>query len=344
MLLGVIALTWGMGTQSLPPDAEEGNTLIYRAEIPHGEWAGWNFNPPPHRPVPKPEQFELVNSDGKNPRTFSGKVVGLESMDGVAVGLESLVGIPWIHEDEYQWEKVAPDGSFSLTDARFTHADKAIAMRGPQTAWTFLRFNFAPNHGAKNIVLQATPSKEVKITASGPDMENLSDVMVEVFDAYSQVDDRGNWLNRQRLGTFESQDEKSLNALVPVGEVALFVHREGWAGFYQIIDTRKADHFHFVMMPGGELNIRALDQNGMPMSGLSVNWKNPAAPLSYWEFKTDENGEFHGHDLVPGTFEINIPGFGARTVEVPQGYVTTALFQEGKDFLISRRRMAIPPK
>jgi hypothetical protein len=254
------------------------------------------------------------------------------------------VGIPWTHPDAYQWEKVAPDGSFSITDARYTHADKAVAMRGPQTAWTFLRFNFAPNHGAKNIVLQAAPSKKVTLTASGPDMKNLTDFWVDVFDAYSQVDDRGNWLNREWGGTYDSDKEKSLDVVLPVGEVALFVHHEGWAGFYQMVDTRKADHFHFVLMPGGELKIRTLDGEGKPKSGVGVIWKNPAAPLSYWEFKTRGNGEFLGEDLVPGTFQVDVAGFGSRRVEVQPDSVTEVLLQQGKEPVISTSKLAVSPK
>jgi hypothetical protein len=348
LLLGVAALTRGMADPTTdaasktqqPPHT----TIIYRAEIPQGEWEGWKFNPQPNRPATKPEQLDIVDSDGKSPRTFSGRIAGLDSMDGVEVGLVSLVGIPWTQKDTYQWEKVAPDGSFSIADARHIHADKAIAMRGPNTAWTFLRFNFAPDHGARNIVLNAAPSRKVAITASGPDMQDLSDVWVEVFDAYSQVDDRGNELNREWGGTYYSEDAKSLNAVLPMGEVALFVHRDGWAGFYQIVDTRKADHFHFVLMPGAELKIKTVDAAGKPKAGVSANWKNPAAPLSYWEVRTNGNGEFVGKNLVPGTFKVTISGFGSYLIAIQPNSVTDALFQEGKEPVISRNELAVPPE
>lgn len=47
-------------------------------------------------------------------------------MEGVEVGLVTQVGIPWTLKDAYQWEKVAPDGSFSITDARYIHGDTAL--------------------------------------------------------------------------------------------------------------------------------------------------------------------------------------------------------------------------
>ena len=348
VLTGVAALAYGMADPATDAVSETPRpphtSIIYRAEIPQEEWAGWKFNPQPNRPAPKPEQLEIVNSDGKSPRTFSGRIAGLESMDGVEVGLVSLVGIPWTRKDTYQWEKVAPDGSFSISDARYIHADKAIAMRGPNTAWTFLRFNFAPNHGARNIVLNAAPSRKVTITASGPDMKDLANVWIEVFDAYSQVDDRGNELNREWGGTYYGGNATSLNVMLPVGEVALFIHHDGWAGFYQIVDTRKADHFHFVLMPGAEIEIKTVDADGKPRSGVSANWRNPAAPLSYWEVKTNGNGEFVGENLVLGTFKINVSGYGSYDMEVQPGAVTNVLFQEGKAPVFSRRKLASAPE
>jgi len=73
--------------------ATEANSVVCRAEIPHGEWAGWKFDPSPNPSPLKPEQFEMVTSDGNTPRTFSGKVVGPGSMEGVEVGIVSLADI-----------------------------------------------------------------------------------------------------------------------------------------------------------------------------------------------------------------------------------------------------------
>jgi len=89
-------------------------------------------------------------------------------------------------------------------------------------------------------------------------------------------------------------------------------------------------------MAGSELKVQALDRDGKPKSGVSINWKNPAAPLSYWEVRTNEKGEFVGRNLVPGTFQINFPGLAAYTAEVQPGSMTKVIFQDGKDPVVSR--------
>jgi len=221
-LIGIVALTQGIAdpapvpaqaaptptsssTPAILEAAEKDNSLIYRADTPKGVWNGWGFASPPSpnsvkEPAPAPEQFDIFQNEAGEPRTFSGKIVGVESMQGVEIGLISMVGIYWNVKDAYQWEPVAADGSFSITDARYNNAGKILVMRGPNTAWTFLRYNFKPEESGRNIVLHAAPSKKVRLTASGEDMKNLTKVWVEGFDAQTQYDDKGNGLRRQHHG------------------------------------------------------------------------------------------------------------------------------------------------
>ena len=325
--------------------ANVGNTLVYRADTPQGQWNGWGHSSPvkadaDKTPAPGPEQFTVVEATPNVRRTFSGKGAGLSSLDGVEVGLVSLVGVHWVNKEAYQWEKVAADGTFSITDTHYTDAGKAIVLRGPDTAWTFLRYDFKPNEGGKDIVLNATCSKKITLTASGPDMKDFTKVQVEVFDAYAPSDDHGKSLRRQRHGAFESGDQSSMDVPLPNGEVALFVHHKGCAGFYQIIDTRKADHFHFVLNTAGQLRILALDANGNPKSGVVANWINPAAPLSISNNTTKDNGESLAENLVPGTFHLNVNGFGSYTIDIQGGNVTKVLLQDGKDPEISQSKIA----
>jgi hypothetical protein len=335
ILLAFLLLAGVVATARAADTSTDGQTVVYRAAISHKEWPGWKFNPDPKATPREPQHFHIINSDGTSARTFAGKIAGLASMDGVEVGLVSLIGIPWTNEDNYQWEKVAPDGTFSITDARHLDADKAIAVRGPQTAWTFLPFNFNGKHSSRDLVLNAALGRTVTVTASGPDMKDLDHVWIELFDAYSQVDDHGNELNREWLGSYESEDQKTLSAVLPPGEVALFVHHDGYAGFYQIVDPRKADHFHFVLMPGGGLEVETLDRDGKPKSGVSGNWRNSAAPLSYWEVHTNEKGDFLGKNLTPGTFQINVQGFAPCSAEVRPNSLTKVVLREGAKPVIS---------
>ncbi len=89
------------------------------------------------------EQFSLVQNS-KAPRTFSGKVVIDGPLTGVEVGLVSLVGVHWVNPDAYQWQAVNPDGTFSLTDAHYPTAPKALVVRGPPDAVDFFALQLRP--------------------------------------------------------------------------------------------------------------------------------------------------------------------------------------------------------
>ena len=166
-------------------------------------------------------------------------------------------------------------------------------------------------------------------------MENLTNLGVEPFYAYTKFNDRGAALRRQRLGIYTSQNNKQVEVLLPLGEVALYVTRAGWASFYQIVDTRKADHFHFVLNPAGHLKIRVLDKEGNPQPGVRADWVNPTAPLSISGATTAENGELRADSLVPGIFQVTISGFGGYRIEVQGGSETEVILQEGKAPAIS---------
>jgi beta-lactamase regulating signal transducer with metallopeptidase domain len=329
-LLGVI------GVMSLTRSYDDVRTLIYRAETLSEIWDGWGPAPAPDptqdtMAPPTPEQFTLVENDGSAPRVFSGKVVVPGLMDGVEVGLVSLVGVHWVNKDAYQWEPVAVDGTFSLTDSHYPEAPKALAVRGPDTPWTFLRYNFAPDESATDIVLKGAPPVRLRLTASGEDQEDLSSVNYEIFPAYAQYDDQGRVLRRQRLGSFNSGENKFVDALVPPGEIALFVRHDGFSAFYQIIDTRKADHVHFVLIPAGGMKISVVDRDGKPESGLRVQWANPAAPLSLSGSATGADGVLRQGNLTPGTIELNVDGFAPKEITVDEGQVTELHLQEGVD-------------
>ncbi|MDD5262884.1 MAG: hypothetical protein PHD76_13650 [Methylacidiphilales bacterium] len=356
-----------VGFASEPESTGRDHTLIYRAEIPKVAWSGWGYSSPhdpdlKKKPAPAREQLDLVENNsnmprifsGKmmdyfvaflfphmfdnKPRTFSGKVLGPESMKGVEIGLVSLVGIQWNHDDAYQWTPVAADGSFSITDARYQNAGKALVVRGPNTAWTFLRYNFAPGQSGKNIVLKSAPSKKVRVTASGPDMQDLGKVAYEAWPAFAQIDDEGNALRRQRLGPYNFSDQKFMDLVLPAGEVALRVQCEGWASYYQIIDTREADHFHFVLLHAGKMKISVLNAEGKPKTGVRASWMNPAAPLSFGQTRIKDDGILLLNSMAPGKFDVTVGDANMDGIEVQEGYVTDIVLQDGRKAVISRNK------
>ena len=332
-LLGGACFTAGHAADPSPND--KAKTIIYRAETPNKVWDGWgNASPPdphPEKAGPAPfEQFEVIDRKGAELRTFAGKVVVDGPTDGVQIGLVSLVGIHWNLADAYQWEPVSADGTFCITDKNYPDASKALVVRGPNTAWTFLHYNFTPKQAGRDIVLTADPSKHVRLTASGADMADLDKVGYEPFHAVTQLDAQGNALRRQRYDYLKSGDEKYVDTVLPVGQIAIFVHRSGYADFYQVVDTTKADHIHFVLRKAGRMKITVLDADGNPKANVPVNWVNPAAPLSLWAAKTNEAGLVAPDHLVPGTFELNVQGFPHSQVDVQENKVTELVYQDGK--------------
>jgi len=312
----------------------KGKTITYRAAAPNQLFDNsGNATPSNVHPEKIPaafEQYEIVEGVGGAARTFSGKVVVDGPMDGVEVGLVSLVNIHWNVPDAYQWQPVAADGSFSITDKNHLDASKAISVRGPNTAWTFLHYNFTSQQGAKDIVLTAVPSKKIHLTASAADMVDLDKVAFEPFDATNPTDADGRGLYLQQYGYLKTGDQKYLDVMLPVGEIAIYVHRGGFADYYQVVDTTKADHIHFILRKAGRMKITVLDAEGKPKNAVPVSWNNPAAYLSFWEVKTNASGVNYADHLVPGTFVLNVAGFDKNEVEVKEDMVTEITYQDGK--------------
>ena len=342
-LLSIVPAGFSGEPASAPASSGTGGIIIYRAATPDKMWDGWGYSSPANpdqekEAAPVPEQFDKIQNEGKEPRTFSGKVVGLDSLAGAEVGLVSLVGTHWVNKEAYQWQPVAADGSFSMVDARYQDAGKALVLRGPDTAWSFLRYDFAPGESGSNIALKPVPSKKVRLTAGVADREELSKMQWEAFPAHTQYNDKGLALRRQRLGKFDAADKSYVEAVLPLGEVALYITNPDCAAHYQIIDTRKGDHFHFVLKPAGHLKITALDSNGNPKVGVHATWINPAAPLSISQRDTGKDGAFVADGLVPGTFHVTIAdaAWGTRTVEIKEGSTTEIHLQDGDDPAISQ--------
>ncbi len=317
--------------------------------LPTKPWNGWGptapSNPDPSKATPVvPEQFDLVQNDAQTPQVFSGKIEMQGSTAGVEIGLVSLVGIHWNNPEAYQWEPVKSDGTFTITQAHYPEAFKALAVRGPHIPWTFLRYDFRPDESARNIVFKVPTPKRVRLIVHDSKGDVLNRIGYEVFPAYAPEDDYGTKLRRQRMGTYKTDDAKFIEVELPVGKIALFVHHKGFASNYQIIDTRTANQFDFVLRPAGQIKIRVLDADGQPAPQTKVRWVNPAAPLSLWETTTGTDGVAVGRELVPGTFEVHVPDFDCPPVKILEGQETEILFQEGKPVEVSEPKpIPAPP-
>jgi beta-lactamase regulating signal transducer with metallopeptidase domain/outer membrane lipoprotein-sorting protein len=305
-------------------------TVTYRADESPNQAFGWND----HRmsdillPPSASDVFEIVKRDGHEARTFSGKVVVHGPLDGVEVGLISLVDIHWINPDAYQWQPVAADGSFSITDTRYLDADKALVVRGPDTPWTFLHHNFPSTEGARNIVLKADLPEHVHLTASGVDGKILTQFRCEVFP-YAQYDEHGTELRRQRSGMFDSNGKDSIDLVLPPDNIALFCGADGYARFYQVIDPRKVHAVHLVLVRAGELKITVLDKDGKPKAGVHASWQSDDAPLSLDFHATNANGVIFAKGQTPSTFVVTIAGFPDQRVDIKPDQVAEVTFREG---------------
>jgi hypothetical protein len=138
-------------------------------------------------------------------------------------------------------------------------------------------------------------------------------------------------LRRQRLGLFASGDATSVQVPVSLGEIAVFAHHAGYASYYQVIDTRDAERFRFVLQEPGSMRISVLDMGGQPKAGVAVWWVNRAAPLSISQTSTNGEGLVQQGDLTPGTFILRVGGFAPREIQVAENEETETIFREGID-------------
>jgi beta-lactamase regulating signal transducer with metallopeptidase domain len=327
-----VSVTCLLGAMFLTRTYGEARTMVIEAKVADQPWNGWGFSPPADESatVSGVEEFSLA-PDAPVPRTFSGRVVADGSLAGVEVGLVSLVGVHWVNPAAYQWQAVRPDGTFSITDERYLDAPKALTVRGPNLPWTFLRYNFSSRQSATGIVLRAAPARTIQLSASGPDGRDLTGSSFELFPAHAEYDDQGRVLRRQRLGEFESGAATSARVVAPEGEVAVFAHCAGYASYYQVIDTRHAEQFRFVLQAAGGMRISVVDQDGRPERGVSVRWVNPAAPLSISGSATDDSGRLRQGGLTPGNFVLNVTGFAPREVTISANQETEINFRAGID-------------
>ncbi|HEX8372370.1 MAG TPA: hypothetical protein VF585_06300 [Chthoniobacterales bacterium] len=305
--------------------AEKQKTVIVPAETPKGVWAGWGSSTPPSADVQRPPapSFELKTVGAGETRSFSGRVEGRKEGERLEVGLISLVGIHWVNEGETsQWQPVAEDGTFTIESAKYPDARKAICVRGPEAPWTFFPYDFAAKEAASNIIIRIPERRVITVTVGSTEEERLEGLKVEPF-IDGAVDHQGKPLRRQRLGYHEGRDA-AVRLVVGAMPIALYVQCTGKATRYQLIDPTAADHFHFLLTTGGQLEI-SVRADGTPAANHPVQWINPAAPLSYGRANTDASGNLVVRNVVPGEFSITVNGVEQKIV-VGAGEPTKVVF------------------
>jgi hypothetical protein len=267
---------------------------------------GWGNKPP------EPGTVNVIKAEAGAPRTFSGRVDGLDSFIGAEVGVVSLTYIYWNRPGAYHWTPVADDGTFNISESTYPDENKAIILRAPGHPWTFLNYIFKGREGGKEIVLHAEPGKAVRVTmeVAGTASQNFD---VECFSLNSSWIHGNNPIGYQwasRAQTTPTSDGR-LTIYFPLRPMAVYVGADGGANDWEIVDARQADHFHFILLPEAHFNLLVTD-HGLPAPKTNVLMGNDMAALSLRSGATDQTGQWHASRLPPGRWWISI---GKQTME-----------------------------
>jgi hypothetical protein len=288
---------------------EQDKTQTIQALVRTDPWKGWGGGeplPPELKKAQEPEKFErYATSPGGTPQ-FEGKVEGLKPGENGEVGIISLVGTHWIKRDNYQWSRVKSDGTFEVTVDKQPEARKTVVFRAKDHPWVFLRAEFEPGESARNIVLRIPVSKKVLITAEDSQGERVKSFATEVFNSYEIYDDAGKKLKAQRYDQFSTSNGE-LELDLANEPRALLIGGAKIAPYYQVIDPRQADRFHFRMLAPARVT-GIVTRGKTPVPTTQVYIVNEAAPLSASIRKTDANGKFDIPGRVPGLHHMAIGG------------------------------------
>ena len=281
-------------------------------------WKGWGGGEPTPdglKGEQAPEKFTRIPAGG-GAQTFSGKVVGLKPDQKAEIGIVSLVGTHWLKQSNYEWFQLERTHEFSITSQKNPQADKTLVVRADGESWTYLRAEFEPGEGGKQIELTVKPSTKVAITMEDALGNPVSNFRGEVFNAYMRFDDAGKELRFQRFGNPTSKNGAIVLDL-PAEHFGVLLFGDRVAPYYQIIDPREANHFHFKMLAASRIR-GTITRDGKPAAGEQVYMVNDAAPLSASIRKTDARGVFDVPGRVPGTHHISIGDYQSD-VEIGPG-------------------------
>jgi hypothetical protein len=262
---------------------------------------GWGNTPP------EPGTVTIFPGQAKQPRTFSGRVEGLDNLKGAEVGVVSLSYIYWVRQKEtFHWSPVAEDGTFSLTEDKFLDENKSVVLRAPGRPLTIFSYIFKAPEGGKDIVLKADPGKAVRVTVE-VDGKKVDSFGVELFaldKGWIHVNNPAGYHWSSRQWTPEKSDG-NLTVYFPLRPIAVYVNGQGGAAEYQILDARDADHFHFILLPAGQLKLTVVNK-GEPVANADVQTGNENAAFSLRSGKTDDKGQWQVGGMAPGTWWLKV--------------------------------------
>jgi RNA polymerase sigma factor (sigma-70 family) len=272
----------------------------------------WRKGPlPPDLAAALPaESFTRFKTPAGQAATFTGRVEGLKRSGGgpAEVGIVSMVGVQWTTNANYQWQRVGPDGTFSVTVDRRPEARRALAVRAKGQPTTFLRAEFEPDESARDVVVRMKSGRTVTLTARGLRGKPVGWFKAEIFNAYDVPDDRGRVLEMQRLDAPATSSGR-LALDLPLEPVALLISGTGVAPYYHVLDARDADSFQFDLMAPCRITGTVTRSGGLePVPNQRVLLVNDDAPLSATARKTNAAGAFDVPTGVPGTYEISVAG------------------------------------
>jgi hypothetical protein len=316
--IGMIGLLSGMAWAAAP-EAGERETQTIQCEVRTEQWKGWGEGEAAPRELavePTPAKFERFATPAGAAPTFSGKVIGIPPGKTARVVVVANVGTQWINTANYKAGKVAPDGSFVVVADHKPDADKSIMASIDGRLATFLRAEFEPDESATAIELRLPETKRIVITMEDPRGRAMPGFRYEVFNPYVWRDDAGRTLRTQRLASGTA----SGGALVldaPLEPFAVLLSANGVAPYYQVLDPRAAEAFHFKMIAPARVR-GVVMRDGKPVPGQEMYMVNRAAPLSVTLRKTDANGRFDFGGRVPGQQDIRAGAF-TTSVQVQPG-------------------------
>ena len=280
--------------------------------------AGATPAPPPPTTAPSlPEALTRYLTPPGSRASFAGRVEGLANPANAEVGVVYLRGTHWLSTDNYQWQPVNADGTFTITAEKYPRARRALAVRSKGHSTTFLRAEFGANESARDIRLRMKPVRPITVVAKDSRGRPVSSLRVEVFEpsiGYGEprTDDQGRDLVAQQLEV-RVDPGNELTVAVPLEPVSLFIGGTGVASHLHTVDPRLSDRFEFQLLAATRIE-GMVTRAGTPVAGARVMLNNDTEPLSYVARKTDAKGYFRLTNGVPGTYTIAV---GGKTFRVP---------------------------
>jgi hypothetical protein len=303
-------------------------TQTIQAEVrtdPSSAWSGESS--PTATTQPFADKFTRYATPAGQPQTFSGKVIGLPPNAPAQIGVVAMIGTQWIRTDNYKWQKLAPDGSFTITGDHKPDAGMVLAVDVRGRAQQFLSAEFDATESAGDIEFHLAKTKPIVITMEDATGREVAGFRAEVFTATHRTDERGNPVQMQRIGNVTAAGGAVVFETVADEPVAVLLAGPRVAPYYAVVDPRQADEFRFKML--AESRIRGLvTRDGKPASGAQVFLVNDAAPLSATIRKTDGQGRFDAPARTPGVHRIRINGHESM-VQVQPGETAQVTIELG---------------